>query len=319
VCSSDLFEIIVVDNGSWDATRVETDAIAALNKHHTIRYVFEPEPGLLSGRHRGASEARGEILVFVDDDIEAEPFWLSSIVQAFSREDVHLAGGPSLPRFEVQPPAWTEMYWIKTDGEVYCGTFSAIYLGDTIHEIDPKYVWGLNFAIRKKTLIELGGFHPDCIPKHLQMFQGDGETGLSIKAKERGLKALYVPGAKVFHNIPRERLTVNAFESRHFYQGVCDSFTAIRRNNGIENIRLPNGPADPGLDQTQSIYWNYERIISWRVSKSYVDGFLFHFNAARNNSDILQWVLRQDYFDYRLPKLKDILNSCYLGEANGRK
>src|SRR5215813_7555177 len=66
-------EILIVDNGSSDNTRGETESVMREMPHHRIRYLLEPEPGLLSGRHRGAMESDGEILVFLDDDIEARP------------------------------------------------------------------------------------------------------------------------------------------------------------------------------------------------------------------------------------------------------
>jgi GT2 family glycosyltransferase len=47
----------------------------------------------------------------------------------------------------------------------------------------------------KDTLFALSGFHPDCVPANLQQFQGDGETGLSIKAREKGYRAIYQPKA----------------------------------------------------------------------------------------------------------------------------
>ena len=60
------FEIIVVDNGSTDSTRATVESLRKEHPKSRLRYVYEPEPGLLSGRHRGALEATGEILVFTD-------------------------------------------------------------------------------------------------------------------------------------------------------------------------------------------------------------------------------------------------------------
>ncbi|MBD1849814.1 glycosyltransferase family 2 protein [Cyanobacteria bacterium FACHB-502] len=91
--SPDQFEILVVDNGSTDNTK--DIAQAAINEFspHQIRYIYEPEPGLLSGRHPGALEARGKILTFVDDDIEADPEWLRAIKESFNDPTVKLVGG----------------------------------------------------------------------------------------------------------------------------------------------------------------------------------------------------------------------------------
>ena len=107
------YEILVVDNGSNDNTQKVTEDMITSKSGHNIRYLFEPEPGLLSGRHRGSFEAKGEILIFVDDDVEAVSVWLSAIIEAFNDPRVHLVGGPSLPKFEVAPPAWLSKFWTK--------------------------------------------------------------------------------------------------------------------------------------------------------------------------------------------------------------
>ncbi len=294
------FEIIVVDNGSTDSTKQIVEDAMTAHKSHTIRYIYEPEPGLLSGRHRGALEAKGDILVFTDDDIEATPKWLSALASAFEDPAVHLAGGPSLPKYETAPPSWIEPYCSLKDNHLICIPFSLIDLGDELLEIDSTYVIGLNYAIRKRTLFELGGFHPDCIPKHLQYFQGDGETGLLIKIRERGYKTIYHPEAKVHHNIPSSRLTVEYFEGRYFYQGVCDSYTSIRKNRGTDNIpdRIFN-PDDPTIPTLRVFNEYYQQI-----HKAYVDGYNFHLNAVRKSPILLSWVLKDDYFDYKLPKLE---------------
>jgi len=298
------YEVLIVDNGSTDETHNVAENMIANYQSHRIRYIYELEPGLLSGRHRGAFESNGEILIFVDDDIEAESGWLPAIIDAFNDPKVHLVGGPSLPNFEVEPQDWVRNYWIKKNGRVVCGPLSVSYNGDKKIEIDPCYVWGLNFAIRKNTLFDIGGFHPDCISKNLQHFQGDGETGLTSKAKEKKLKAIYAPDATVYHNIPIERLTVKGFEERNYYQGVCDSFTQIRKNGGITNISLPQYCPIKTLPSHLSAYEQYKQIIYQRIQNSYVDGFRFHQEAVRKSDKLLEWVLRDNYlFDYTLPKI----------------
>src|SRR5262245_19282841 len=172
----DEFEILVVENGPESGTR---EACGHVDSRHAInlRYVHEPVPGLLAGRHRGAHEARGEILIFVDDDIDACADWLCAILETFSDPGVQIVGGRNLPRFETDPPPWIENYWYSPPyGGRACTYLSLLDLGNQRLSIDANYVWGLNFAIRKATLFALGGFHPDCIPDHLQHFQGDGET-----------------------------------------------------------------------------------------------------------------------------------------------
>ena len=67
------FELIVVDDGSTDATQT---AVTAFDDSR-IRYLHQPPSGAAPARNRGAAAARGEYLVFLDSDDEAKPRWLT--------------------------------------------------------------------------------------------------------------------------------------------------------------------------------------------------------------------------------------------------
>ncbi len=313
----DQFEIVIVDNGSTDSTAVASREFISRYPDRQIRYFLEPEPGLLSGRHRGALEARGDIVVFVDDDIEADINWLRAINDSFADPSVHLAGGRNLPRYGAKPPGWLEWFWDDRPNGRLCAYLSVLDLGEHVREVDADYVWGLNFAIRKQALFELGGFHPDLIPKHLQHFQGDGETGLTRKAKEFGYKAIYHPQALVFHHIPRKRLTYEYFDERFFYQGVCDSYTHVRENarklretnlsERIEKLKEPVKsllrPMRQQLLRTTA-HRSERMALHQRFQQAYSRGYEFHHRALGQNPALMEWILKRDYWDYKLPQLR---------------
>jgi hypothetical protein len=52
--------------------------------------------------------------------------------------------------------------------------------------IPQGFVYGCNFCIRKDFLSQVGGFHPDGMPRELIRYRGDGETFVSKKAIEMG-------------------------------------------------------------------------------------------------------------------------------------
>ena len=302
------FEIIVVDNGSTDNTKQVTEAAVTTYPSHQIRYILEPEPGLLSGRHRGALQANGNILIFVDDDIEADVNWLQAIEESFADPSVKLVGGRNLPNYEVEPPEWLEFFWDNHSHGRVCGYLSLLDFGDQSCEIDANYVWGLNFSIRRKALFELGGFHPDCVTKHLQHFQGDGETGLTQKAAELGYKAIYQPKALVLHQVTKERMTYEYFDKRCFYQGVCNSYTEIRQMKGNLKPKTLKEKVKAYLKQLKQELLTpnknvLEKSLRRRFNKALLEGYQFHQNTVCRNPELINWILKEDYWDYKLPNL----------------
>lgn len=317
------YQLLIVDNGPTDETRkVAQEAIAA-NPQQMIQYFQEPVPGLLSGRHRGVLEATSDLLIFIDDDIEADPGWLDAFVDSFEDPTVELVGGPSLPNYERPPPDWLTGFWTSTPyGGRMCTWLSLLDLGDRQMVVDPTLIWGLNFGIRRSALFAAGGFHPDCIPENLQHWQGDGETGLTLNAQKLGFRAVYQPRALVRHQIPASRLSGEYFERRGYYQGVCDSYSEIRAA-----VEASLGPAaSPDISRLPSRLMHYAKApvrharslvgrarssfvenrvaeIRERARRAYDEGFKFHQSAARRHPEVLEWVLRRDYWDYRLPEL----------------
>jgi glycosyltransferase involved in cell wall biosynthesis len=300
---SDDHEIIVIDNGSTDGTAEMVQQEMASRPQ--VRYVHEPMPGLLSGRHRGAQEARGEICAYLDDDVWVAREWLVGLQDAFRDPQVALVGGPSAPRFEEPPPAWLNDFYAEDERGRYCGWLSLVDCGNAIKVTDPCLIWGLNYAIRRQALFDVGGFHPDNIPKPLQRYQGDGETGSSLRVQAAGLTALYHPSVAVEHLTPASRLTAKYFEERAFYQGVCNSFTQIRVQRAVPQEQTPRiSPVAWVRQMLRDVVGGMpseSEAMRRRTSASYDAGYRFHQGEVRRDPQLLAWVLRDDYWDYQLP------------------
>jgi glycosyltransferase involved in cell wall biosynthesis len=200
---SDQYEIIAADNGSSDGTR---ELVERLNQVHRrrIRYLYEDQLGLHHARHAGARLARGEILVFTDDDATVDPGWLQAYGTAFAEHpEMVAAGGPVRPVWEVPPPEWLLDYI----GDAK--TFSPLSLMEPYDgfRLDTKgFFFGVNMAIRRDMLFAVGGFNPELIGGFTV---GDGESGLNRKLQERGCLIGYVPGAIVYRHIPTARMTLD--------------------------------------------------------------------------------------------------------------
>jgi glycosyltransferase involved in cell wall biosynthesis len=314
------YEILVCDNASTDKTKEIVLEKQKQNPHINLRYLYEPIPGSLSARHCGYRKSNTDnILIFIDDDVLPVNNWLSAIIYTFNtNRDVHMLGGPSIPIYEAPRPQWIEYFSTKKDITECCPDLSLLQIQtDNIFEVDPVMIMSLNMSIRKKTFKECGGLHLCVMPKEYQHFQGDGETGLSIKLKDKGYKAFYNPNIEVKHIIPKERLTFNYFDNRYFYQGVCNSYTDIRTKYRLYKSTLNNlslyrkarhfaGNVKRGIFQEKILEEKYqEMLLRQRFHQCYLAGYNFHQWAVKNNNKLLSWVLKENYFDYKLP---DIFN-----------
>ncbi|MEX2579852.1 MAG: glycosyltransferase [Verrucomicrobiales bacterium] len=136
------YEVILVNDG--DDPRV--NELAA--NYESIRLVSIEHQGLGAARNVGAKAARGDILVYTDDDCIAEPDWLKWLAIQFRDGVVGCAGGPNIP----PPPESGRQARIAAAP----GGPAHVLLDDSRAEHLP----GCNLAIRRMVFDEVGGFDP---------------------------------------------------------------------------------------------------------------------------------------------------------------
>ncbi len=303
--SPSAFEVLVVDNGSTDSTaQVVEDFADALQ----VTYVRTAKPGLHIGRHEGMRRARADVLMFADDDIEAEPTWVQVVVETFQDPEAALVGGNNYPHFAVDPPGWLLQLWQQQSYKGRAlGSLSILDFGQGVFEIDPGYVWGCNFSIQREILLQARGFHPDGLPAERLRFRGDGETHVSNVVRAAGLKTVFNSGASVRHLVSAERMTPAYLAQRAYAQGISDSYTIIRRNGGLKIPMTQNAVRRlcwiRGVLRTKihSVLrigdWTERelRSIQRSAALAYRAGYEFHQREVRADPTLLDWILKQDY------------------------
>lgn len=84
------FEVVVVDDGS---ARPPRDLVDCLRHELDVRLHEQRHAGPATARNSGAAMARGEYLVFTDDDCVPDPGWLTALAEAVAIFPGHAVGG----------------------------------------------------------------------------------------------------------------------------------------------------------------------------------------------------------------------------------
>lgn len=206
------FEIIVVDDGSTDET---ADMITELTKKttHSVRSYRQENKFSGSARNQGISEASGDIILSMDDDILADPNLLKQ----------HLELHDKYPELEM-----------AVAGRVITGN-SGIDLmnpdsqrissvGDTGNGdrlVDLTHFATGNVSLKRNTIINAGLFTPG-LPRL-------DDTDLAFRLKDRGVKLIYCPGAIGIHMEPLDTLEKVVNSGKRYGQTLAESYRRIPR------------------------------------------------------------------------------------------
>lgn len=207
IVSADLdWELLVVDNNSSD------DTYACIDRYLNclpLRYLFESRQGKTFALNRGVSEARGELLVFTDDDVLVDRNWLTAYLNAANEyPEIGWFGGRIDPWWQSGRPRWLKQESIPA----LSGYFVIYDLGDEVrlyHGNDRPPV-GANMVVRRETFEQIGGYREDLGPRGKHRGTGD-DTELIYRAQRAGVPGLYVPGARCKHWVGEERLPLRKF------------------------------------------------------------------------------------------------------------
>jgi len=212
------WELVVVNNGSAD----DTDAvIRSFGGRLPVRCEIEPRRGHSPARNRAVDAARGDYIVWTDDDVVVGPGWLAAYAEAIRRwPDAAVFGGPIRPRFEPPTPPWL------IEGREHIGTaFAERDLGAAVQPLSVegnRVPFGPNFAVRAR---EQRAFRFDHGLGHAAGRERYGEeTDVIERILAAGGTGYWLPDAQVEHCIGRQRQTIGYLLRYFAGQGETRAF-----------------------------------------------------------------------------------------------
>jgi glycosyltransferase involved in cell wall biosynthesis len=161
------FEIVVVDNGSSDAT-------PAVARRHGAAYAFVGEPNRGKARNAGIARATGDAIVFIDDDVVTPPHFLAAHAKAHADAPFPLAvSGPI-----VNVPVATERP------------------APTGANFSRAFFVTCNVSVPTASLRAVGGFD-----ETFDLY-GWEDTELGLRLREHGVRRAFTWGAYLWHIKP---------------------------------------------------------------------------------------------------------------------
>jgi glycosyltransferase involved in cell wall biosynthesis len=223
-------DVTVVDNRSTDGTRAVVDAFAA-RFNGRLHYLYESRPGRSHALNAGIAATHGDLVGMIDDDEEVDRRWLSTIAAAFHDPAIDFIGGPYLPVWGGERPAWI--------GSAYGSVVGWAECGQEVRRFGPGFdamLMGGNAIIRRSVLEQVGPYSAD-------LGRTPGGRLLSCEDEDMFARLLavgacghYRPDLVIHHYVSPERLTKRYFRRWCFWRGVSQAQIAKRRPAAVRYL-----------------------------------------------------------------------------------
>ncbi len=240
------WELVIVDNGSTDGTDGVLKAAAA---RLPLVVIAEGQRGKSRALNRGLMQARGEILLFADDDIVPDRDWLAALHRA-ADEFPHANVFGSRIRIDGRavPP------WIIDSYNLQSILTSEQDLGDEVRWFDEnQYPVGPSLAVRRCALEGSGAEWPVNLGPGTKLPVGDERAFLMQISPPAARDRLYVPASVVRHNVGGRKLNIASAAARCFLGGYAAGL--VEKQHGRHGAREGKGIALVWQRYRQSASW----------------------------------------------------------------
>lgn len=206
------FELLLIDNSTKNITPEILKKFSS-QPNLKIRYYVEPIQGKCRAVNMGINYAKGEIIAFTDDDVIADPNWLTNIVKCFEELQCDGIGGRVLPIYPKETPPW-----VKNHPDQMAGTVVTYDQGDKIRPADSTLVRfiGCNWAFKRSIFTDCGLFRTDRGPGTSLMGE---DVDFYYRILHKNKKLYYCPQVIIYHPVDLKRLSLKNTANWHIALG----------------------------------------------------------------------------------------------------
>jgi glycosyltransferase involved in cell wall biosynthesis len=212
--------IVVIDHNPELAARAGAEFVGVAVVENTGKR------GLSGARNTAIERAKGDVLVFLDDDATAAPDWLEQLLAGYRDPSVLAVGGSARPRW----PAGTRSPLLPARGD---GTgeldwvVGCTYTGQPVTETPVRNLMGCNMSFRREAFHLAGPFTED-LGRVGRTPLGCEETELCIRLQQAspGSVILFRPEATVRHRVTPDRLTWGYLRRRGWGEGLSKALVS---------------------------------------------------------------------------------------------
>lgn len=230
--SSQAHEIILINNNSTDNTDEIIRNYRQANPTFPLVYVIEYNQGISHARNRGVETAKGDIIVFIDDDETVEPDFLTSVNNFFTQyKDASISSGPVIPVYETEKPEWLSHFTMR----LITGAYDK---GKSIKLLGNKDYPGTGHACFRKSLFVKYGAFDVTLGRKGNSLMGAEDKDFFLRLMNGGEKCYYLPSAKIYHHIPESKLTDDFFRRLTYSIGKSERIRTLNRGKKAFYKRL---------------------------------------------------------------------------------
>jgi glycosyltransferase involved in cell wall biosynthesis len=261
--SRDLFEVIVVDDGS--KTPLE-ETVALFQNQLNITLITQPHSGPAIARNKGATRAKGELLAFTDDDCTPAADWLKTLAVRLNGTPDNMIGGRTLNVLLHNPYSSASDLLVRY-----------LYAYYDSNPGQARFFTSNNLTLPKDSFHQIGGFDM-VFPR-----AGAEDREFCERWLRHGFQMTYAPEARIYH---AHRLTPHSFCRQQFNYGRgAFRFHQLRAHRRLDHFRL----------EPLSFYVNMLRypLSEIRGQKKYLILALIVLSQGTNAAGFLWEIVRQ--------------------------